>query len=259
MWYAVEMRVITFCNTAYLRVLDNWVRHIVRFVPRKDLLVYALDKRVERWCNANQVEARLEPCPGTMSLWQWRMVHFARFARSNQAFIHSDVDALWLGHVYTYIRQSLRNVDIAISQGRTWPDTTLRKWGFVLCMGFFYVRPSPRTRSFFENVLQHMRTETDDQRGINTVVDQTMIQGGWVGQCNPTVVEHWTVYDECVYTACNIRCGQLTQTVRVALLPWRVFTRGWPTSRTLVTHPPTPKNATLKKKKFQQHNLWLCV
>ena len=81
--------------------------------------------------------------------------HFLCFSPSFQegfTFIHSDTDAIWIANPIPEIFRD-GAPDLRLTQGTVSPGKLLLKWGFVVCVGLFWARPTPFTQRFFHLLL----------------------------------------------------------------------------------------------------------
>jgi hypothetical protein len=219
--------VIVFANAAYAALLANWIG----FARASNILVIALDAEAQGVAAANGVASVL--LPGTASraeLWILRALLFSEFARAGMDFIHSDVDAVWARSPVEEVRSL--DVDIAFTSGTVWPREVARRWGFVVCCGFFAVRASPATASFFADVAKRAAACGDDQVAVN----EALVAAGatWM----PRARGEQRVYQGRPFQIFADTVFGDADGLRLALLPHRRFPRlPDPAADVVVAHP----------------------
>ena len=112
---------------------------------------------------------RLEKMKALMPLRTGLFLHLAAAGRD---FLHSDADALWRQDPRPYLAQQ-RECDLLMSQGTFGGGYNhYKRFGFVLCAGFFVCRSNARTRAYFEKVEALCKNGKikRDQRRINNIL-----------------------------------------------------------------------------------------
>ncbi len=163
-------RIVTFSSEAFLPVLDLWIAGL-RSLGLGRIRVYALDEATLAWCGDRGVDAC--PCPwggGLTDLWLARLEIFRRLLADGEEFIHSDADAIWVRNPLEEGSAAALGDDLVFSQGTYWPPDIHRRQGFVLCCGWFWVRPTDAAGAFFRAVEDDARTSRNDQVSLNRVL-----------------------------------------------------------------------------------------
>jgi hypothetical protein len=165
--------VVSFANSDYLGVLANWLigfRRLGLPLPR----IYCLDERTQRWARRWGCSTRLLEWDGDLaSLWKTRISVFAELADNGTDFIHSDLDAVWLRDPLADPDLVAKGADMVFSQGTVWPRDVFENQGFVLCCGWFRMRPSEGVKGFLQALAEHVAETGDDQISVNRLLADT--------------------------------------------------------------------------------------
>ena len=165
--------VVSFANSDYLGVLANWLvgfRRLGLPMPR----IYCLDERTQRWARRWGCSTRLMEWDGDLAgLWKMRISVFADLADKGVDFIHSDLDAVWLRDPVADPELTAPEADMVFSQGTVWPRDVFDKQDFVLCCGWFLMRPSEAVKGFLNALGEHVEETGDDQVSLNRLLGET--------------------------------------------------------------------------------------
>lgn len=94
-----------------------------------------------------------------------KLVAASDYLRSGYAVLYSDVDALWIRNpINDVIRHG---TDFVFSCGKV-PLNTKRKWGFSVCMGFWFMRPSEWTRYLIDAAVRNF--SGNEQKTLNRIL-----------------------------------------------------------------------------------------
>jgi hypothetical protein len=183
--FSSKSLVVTFINISYFPVFERW-HSCFRNCCQLRLLVVALDRDADRKLKDLGIESILfqinsfdkflstkefdkEEKNHLSRLWATRWFVFQRIISKGIEVIHSDADAVWLKDPIPRIISE--SFDMAASIGRRWPRDAAQKWGFVLCMGFFVLRPTKASVQLVQQILDSMPiSEQDDQVAINRIL-----------------------------------------------------------------------------------------
>jgi hypothetical protein len=248
-----EPLVITFADSRYQALLAIWLDRLKALEVGR-VRVYALDAPLLEWCREREIDAAPLPWQGDLrDLWAQRITVFSGLLAAGEEFVHSDVDAIWVGNPLAAGTARERDEDLVFSQGTIWPPDVFSRWGFVLCCGWFWARPTPGARRFFAALGPDVAASGDDQLSVNRVLAALPMR--W--ECgrgpdyrlsfNGKALPCWTE---------AIRGANLDASLSVALLPHREFQRlPEPSDRAMVKHYLTPKNCEQKLAVFRQLGL----
>ena len=162
--------IVTFCNSNYSRLLDNWLIAIERIGPLP-ILVCALDKPLELKLREEGVPVTHIPCEGVLSnIWSARISAIQTLVTAGYAVTQSDVDAVWLKNPMPVLE--CLDADIISSQGTIYPISALREWGHVLCCGFMQFRPTEYAKDLLKDLVFGGVQEEgfDDQKSLNELL-----------------------------------------------------------------------------------------
>jgi hypothetical protein len=241
---ASEPLIVTFSDARYLPLLGIWLDKLQRLGLRR-IRIYGLDSATLAWCRERGVDAAQLPWQGDLrELWVKRIGVFRALLAAGEEFIHSDADAIWLRNpLEEGSARDLRD-DLLFSQGTVWPPDVHQRWGFVLCCGWFWARPTTLVHAFFEALEREVRTIGDDQICVNRLLAAAGAAWQHSGRSDYQLafqdrpIHCWSAPIRATFQA-----GPLT----VALLPHGEFQRlPEPTDRAVVKHYLTPKNCEQK-------------
>ena len=171
----------------YRKKVGSWIA-AVRKLGYDGWRIVCMDRELIRWleergCGARAVDyyAVFPDAPrydfGELShhqamgaLMPLRARLFLQLATAGLDFVNSDADAFWVRDPRSYLWSRYREYDLLMSQGTVRPRLVHRRFGFVLCAGFFVCRSNARTRAYFEKVEALLDRDTSDQLRINLVL-----------------------------------------------------------------------------------------
>eukprot|EP01006_Ploeotia_vitrea_P014713 TRINITY_DN4012_c0_g1_i2.p1 TRINITY_DN4012_c0_g1~~TRINITY_DN4012_c0_g1_i2.p1 ORF type:complete len:426 (-),score=8.71 TRINITY_DN4012_c0_g1_i2:35-1312(-) len=136
--------IMTFSNLKYHDVLVNWMIGL-ETSGVDNYFVFSLDEKTKQWMKDHNVPTMVIPMVHFPALWFVRMIVFRNIATVGVPFIHTDTDAVWVQNPLPFLATLVKhqNSSIFFSQGTVAPSKLSAKWGFVVCGGFFFVRPTP--------------------------------------------------------------------------------------------------------------------
>jgi hypothetical protein len=241
--------VVTFADSGYQPLLQIWVRRL-RQLGIERVKVFCLDAAVREWCDGEGVDAvQIEWSGALDDLWQQRVRIFRTLLAAGEEFIHSDIDAIWVHNPLRRGAAAGRDEDLLFSQGTVWPFDVHQRWGFVLCCGWFWAKPTVPTRAFFEALESDVKLTGDDQISVNRVLAGMGLRwspagaGDYYLRLREHLVQCWS-RPICATTT--------TGSLSVALLPQREFQRlPEDAEHAIVKHFLTPKNCQQKLSMLQ--------
>jgi hypothetical protein len=167
------MKVVTSANAGYLRLLDLWLAQSARHLSSR-LVVGCMDTAALEHCAARgDVEGVPVPDPaapglGRYAFWLRRLDFLRRFVDRGEDIVHTDIDAFWLESPWQLLDGF--DDDLIISRERGIPYHLARRWGFVLCCGFYRLRATNASRAFLATWRRKLSAGTSDQITFNTVL-----------------------------------------------------------------------------------------
>jgi hypothetical protein len=162
--------VLVVASDAFARYLDNWLWHMDALGIDRIVIVAMDDVLAKRLTSVRFPVARVGFDGSEKGFWLSRAFIWSFLVDHGTAFIHSDVDAVWLRNpIPDY---SNPGCDLMMSQGVAHPVDVHEKWGFVLCTGFFWAWPAPATRLLFKALVNPTSgiLRSDDQAVLNRLL-----------------------------------------------------------------------------------------
>jgi Nucleotide-diphospho-sugar transferase len=248
-----EPLTITFVDANYLPLLEIWLPRL-RELGVGRVKVFCLDPATLEWCRSAGVAcAPVEWSGNLRDLWVQRIRIFSALLAAGEEFVHSDIDAIWIRNPLREGSACGRQEDLLFSQGTVWPPDVHDKWGFVLCCGWFRVRPTQAAQAFFQGLEADVRSSGDDQVSVNRLLALLGVDwsqgrtGDYQLVFRDRLVQCWSQ---------PIHATTATGSLSVALLPHREFQRlPEDSAHTLVKHYLTPKNCAQKLSALQAYGL----
>jgi len=244
---------VIFASEPALYLLDNWLEHARRAGLNNTILIALDDAVAAHSCGAGCVTVPARFDGDFAALWLLRLNVFELLASNGIDFVHSDLDAVWLGDVRPecYADPAL---DLVFSQGLFFPLQAHAAWKFVLCCGLFSVRAGLASANFLAAVRERWITEKDDQVAVNLVLLDNNI--AWqdrtadryeitIGARSMTCYQHM------------LRGVSATQGVTVGLLPFhRVPRLPGPVANAVVRHPYSTRDSASRILALRQSGVW---
>lgn len=242
--------IVTFANSAYLKILNNWLDHLAA-LEIKNFFVIAMDDELARDLENRNIAYYLAPCEsGRHHVWGLRLRLVSEILELGVGVIMSDADAIWLRDPRPELFEN-SGADLAISQGTKFPVRAFHAWGFVLCFGFFYAAPTSGARDLFACLSSIEKADLDDQRELNLEIlrrgikwqfkDHTMVRlpnGGRMIGAKSRITGH-------------------ASGLKVDVLPFDRYQRAIVSiGRGYVVHPLTPRPLGRKIWNLRRHGLW---
>jgi hypothetical protein len=243
--------VVVFSDASYLPLLQLWVRRVSELYVRR-LQVYCLDDCTSDWCRSEGIANVSMKWDGDLRhLWVQRIRVFSALLAAGEEFIHSDIDAIWIRNPLQAGSARDSAEDLVFSQGTVWPPDIHDQWGFVLCCGWFWAKPSAAAQRFFEALETDVQRTGDDQISVNRLLAAYQVrwshsrQGEYQHAFGDRHVQCWS-------HVIRAQAGALS----IALLPQREFQRlPDDPEQVVVKHYLTPKNCAQKLIAFRAWGL----
>ena len=160
--------IISFGNFAYKDVAFAWLKKL-QDVGVSNYVFIAMDSELHGLLSQRGYCSVLLQFDDVLGeLWVFRLKTIKRILDVGLNVLHSDVDAFWLKNPMPYLK-SIQS-DLISSQGTVFPHDCWKEWGFVLCCGFQYFRPSVATLAFFEELIPLVEEVKDDQTALNSLL-----------------------------------------------------------------------------------------
>ena len=247
----MKTTIVTFVNEGYLPIVRNWLVAIARLNLTGQALVVTLDESAhEALANSGvRLLHRPKTLPGLNGLWIHRVAVLSELLKAGENIVHSDADAVWLGDPMPALTSGA--FDLVFTQGTIWPPEVHAKRGIVLCCGLYFVRGTPQAGRFFARIAERVRSDTDDQRALNRMVDETFHD--WVIEA-PYAIPFRDTQFICSRRPITAQGPDVT----LAVLPHHAYPRLMNGSDgVIVGHPLSGKTCEETRVVLQQHGLWL--
>ena len=158
-----ETIILTFTDYKYLPIFNIWYNYFEK-LNLQNLLVISLDDITFTNLNSRKINTIL--CNYNIvnrdKFWQFRLkTIFNIFKQSKKNIIHTDSDCIWLKDVYSLINNEPYDIIASIESGH--PVELSKKYGFIMCCGFYYVKYNEIMIKMFENIIGQDGHGTDDQ------------------------------------------------------------------------------------------------
>jgi len=154
-------------SNAYAELLDNWLWHMDALGIRR-IVVVTMDEALSQRLQGTDLTVAQAAFDGSEGdFWLQRAKIWSLLADAGVEFIHSDIDAVWLRDPIPGYNGN--DFDILVSQGTLHPEDTLAAWGFVVCTGFFWARPTAPSKKLLEALVTPSTNilNSDDQAYLN--------------------------------------------------------------------------------------------
>lgn len=249
-------RIITFCNADYIAVAQNWLLALRNIGLDKQATVISLDDKTREAFPVDRILHR--PLPqknnGLGGLWRHRISVLREFLVQGEEIIHSDADAIWLQNPMPDIKGC--GTHAVFSQGTVWPPDVHRRFGFVLCCGFFYLSPQPEILDFVDEVAIRIQDEKDDQVSVNRVIAESI--KSWNIELPYKILfkdTHFIASSKPIYS-CSMHIN--AKKIKIAVLPHHAYPRliDKIVPETIVAHPLSGKSLSEKEAILKKLGLW---
>lgn len=248
-------RIIAFADASYIPVARNWLLALRAIGLDEQATLVTLDDEVRRAFPAQRVMHRPIDGGNLEALWAHRIAVFRELLHAGEAFIHSDVDAVWLADPRGHIAGS--DADMVFSQGTIWPPDVHDRHRLVLCCGFFSLTPSERVMGFINAVAARLDEDRDDQAAVNRVISSVI--EGWLVEAPYEIAFRDTSF---IASPVPIRAIPRTDGnadwPTVAVLPHHIFPRLVEklTKEMVVAHPLSGKSCADKRAYLSRLGIW---
>lgn len=161
----------------YYPMLEKWLVYFKKH-DLKNLLIIALDPIVYKKVSDLGLQVYHLPIFAFQKnvkniLWYETVKFRQRIINSGVNYLHSDLDAFWLKNPYNFVTNL--SGDIVSSIGYGTPRELVKNWGFVACLGFYYMKSNQNTRLFYNDYLKYTKRNKHDQDGLNTLLFENNI------------------------------------------------------------------------------------
>lgn len=193
--------IITFLNKKYIPIFEIFYNYFQKLNYQKIFLVISLDIDTctylkQKNINTVYVQYNLQ---NKELFWKFRLIVINNiFKITKKNIIHTDSDCLWFKDILIEINNLDYDIIGSIAYG--YPQNIVKKFGFVVCCGFYYIKYNKKTIYFFDNIIKQNINSTDDQILINNYIFNNSI--------NMNDTNNNLIYKE-IYLKNNIKIGIL--------------------------------------------------
>ena len=155
-------------------------------------------------------------------LWVQRARVWAMLADEGVEFINCDSDAVWLRNPIPIY--SDEEFDLLFSQATLHPRDVYGKWGFTLCCGFFWARPTLPTRRLFHALISPAEIVPgyDDQVALNRLLEREGTTWMTLGKERYNLFRDALPFD-CFHEIVHGNCEKMN--LKLGMLPHHLFPR----------------------------------
>lgn len=166
------MIIVTFTDFKYLDIFNIFYNNFNKL--NLPLLVVCLDEKVLDNLTNRGIKTLYRPykIQSKCKFWEFRLnIINEIFKENKQDIIHTDSDCFWFKNVVECINSNKKNLDIIGSIAFGLPKDIVRKIGFVLCCGFYYIKYTEKNSSIIDKIIKKNYTDSiDDQILFNKYI-----------------------------------------------------------------------------------------
>lgn len=163
--------ILTFIDYKYIPIFNIFYNYFEK-LNLKNLLVIALDLNTYNYLSKYEnvhifyVKYKLD---NKDLFWKFRLSIINQiFKISKKNIIHTDSDCLWFKNIIEEFKDL--DYDIIGSIAFGFPKDLVKKYGFILCCGFYYIKYNEKTKDFFDKIMNQQLNINDDQILMNTYI-----------------------------------------------------------------------------------------
>lgn len=157
--------IITFTDFKYMDIF-NIFYHNFKKLNINNLLVISLDEETYINLTERNINSIYKPYNIKIknNFWEFRLnVINEIFKNSKKNIIHTDSDCFWFKNIYNEINSLKNNYDIIGSIAFGFPIEIVKKMGFVLCCGFYFIKYTEKNCEFFDKINNQNISSVNDQ------------------------------------------------------------------------------------------------
>lgn len=243
---------LVFGNSAYKEIVLNWLEASAR-IGVSDVIVVAYDRALYRQLRDEGVVTVFVPmAPGKENLW-WRLFVFRAVCRAGIDFVHCDADAVLLRNPSSVL-EGFSNVDLIISQGTVHPPAIAESRGFVVCMGFFFLRGTKGSLEIVSIAISKISDTKTDQAALNFALPPEAASWDYL---QGEVTRHKHLGTEFLISDAPITLTR-AESASVVVLAGTEFQRLYMGAKhaPFLIHPLANQKAETKVETLKKHGLW---
>jgi len=245
--------IVSFVDSHYLEIGQNWVAGMKRLGLSDSLLLVALDRKSQSTLDSMGVATILRAVePGDAgALWVHRLRVLSELLADGENIVHSDADAVWLQNPLQ--EWSSIDCDILFTQGTYWPLEAFETRRFVACCGCYAIKSQDAARNFLREALRRCEYLRDDQHAMNLLMPLDMTD--WKVEA-PYEIDFRALRITCSHSIMRSTAHGLS----FGILPHAQYPRlilpGADRSQIKIAHPLSEKKVGAVKDVLKSHSLW---
>ena len=163
--------ILTFIDYKYIPIFNIFYTYFEK-LNLKNLIVIALDLNTYNYLKKYEALhiLYLQYNLNNKDLfWKFRLSIINQiFKISMKNIIHTDSDCLWFKNIIEEVKNLDYDIIGSIAYG--FPEDLVKKYGFILCCGFYYIKYNNKTKDFFDKIINQQLNSNDDQILMNTYI-----------------------------------------------------------------------------------------
>ncbi len=163
--------ILTFIDYKYIPLFNIFYSYFEKH-NLKNLLLIALDLNTYNYLSKYEnihvfyIKYNLD---NKDLFWKFRLSLINQiFKISMKNIIHTDSDCLWFKNILEEVKNLEYDIVGSIAYG--FPEDLVKKHGFILCCGFYYIKYNVKTKDFFDKIINQNFNINDDQILMNTYI-----------------------------------------------------------------------------------------
>jgi len=179
------MIILTFTDFNYLDIFNIFYNKLKKIGLEVDLLVVCLDNQTHNNLKRRGIKTIHKPYKinNKAKFWEFRLNTINQlFKKYKQDIIHTDSDCFWFKNIVNYICANNTDLDMIGSIAFGHPKDIVKKMGFVLCCGFYYIKYTDKNSLLLDNIIHNTSIKSNDDQVLfnnyiynnkQTIVDYT--------------------------------------------------------------------------------------
>lgn len=163
--------ILTFIDYKYIPIFNIFYTYFEK-LNLKNLLLIALDLNTYNYLSKYEnihvfyIKYNLD---NKELFWKFRLSLINQiFKISMKNIIHTDSDCLWFKNILEEVKNLEYDIVGSIAYG--FPEDLVKKHGFILCCGFYYIKYNNKTKDFFDKIINQNFNSNDDQILMNNYI-----------------------------------------------------------------------------------------
>ena len=164
------MIIVTFTDFKYLKIFDIFYDNLKKLNLGLDLLVVSLDEETFNLLNKRGIKTIYKQynIKSKLYFWEFRLnIINEIFKKNKMDIIHTDADCFWFKNILECINNNKNKLDIIGSIAFGQPRQIVKRVGFVLCCGFYFIKYSEKNSVIIDKIINQPFTNSDDQVRFN--------------------------------------------------------------------------------------------